>query len=55
MSTSFAAIFATSSRKSMLVTACDTYPGFIIARELIKHGRDAFKDVYAGYFKENKL
>ncbi|KAJ1897273.1 hypothetical protein GGI09_004616 [Coemansia sp. S100] len=51
----FAAILGTSSRKSILVTACDTYPGYMIAREILKHGSKGFKEVHAGYSKENKL
>ncbi|KAJ2861798.1 hypothetical protein GGH94_004671 [Coemansia aciculifera] len=51
----FASILDTSSRKSILVTACDTYPGYMIAREILKHGSKDFKHVHAGYFKENKL
>ncbi|KAJ2015494.1 hypothetical protein GGI06_003293 [Coemansia sp. S85] len=44
-----------SSRKSILVTGCDTYPGYMIARELLKHSGKCFKEVHAGYFKEDKL
>ncbi|KAJ2815993.1 hypothetical protein GGI24_005865, partial [Coemansia furcata] len=51
----FASIFDMSSRKSVLVTACDTYPGYMIAREILKHGGKDFKEVHVGYFKENKL
>ncbi|KAJ2323586.1 hypothetical protein GGI00_005581 [Coemansia sp. RSA 2681] len=55
MATSFASVIAMSSRKSILVTACDTYPGYMIAREIIKHGNREFKEVHAGHYKENKL
>ncbi|KAJ2741594.1 hypothetical protein GGI20_005081 [Coemansia sp. BCRC 34301] len=55
MTTLFADILAESSRKSILVTACDTYPGYMVAREILKHGKKEFKDVHVGYYKENKL
>ncbi|KAJ2407871.1 hypothetical protein GGI10_004930 [Coemansia sp. RSA 2530] len=51
----FASILDMSSRKSILVTGCDTYPGYMIARELLKHSGKCFKEVHAGYFKEDKL
>ncbi|KAJ2005849.1 hypothetical protein H4R26_001725 [Coemansia thaxteri] len=51
----FASILDASSRKSVLVTACDTFPGYMIARELLKRKGKHFERVCAGYYKENKL
>ncbi|KAJ1644699.1 hypothetical protein LPJ64_003653 [Coemansia asiatica] len=49
----FSEIIGASDYKSVLVTGCDMYSGFSIARTLLKSKH--YKHVCAGYFHENAL
>lgn len=51
----FADIIASSSRKSVLITGCDMYPGYAIVCEFLKHKGKYFKKVCAGYYHENHM
>ncbi|KAJ1720984.1 hypothetical protein LPJ53_004441 [Coemansia erecta] len=52
---SFSDIIQASETKCILVTGCDMYTGFMVARELLKEKGKHFKHVCAGYYKENHL
>ncbi|KAJ1943357.1 hypothetical protein FBU59_002936 [Linderina macrospora] len=52
---SILSILSLSTRKTILITGCDTYPGYSIALELLRHKGKTFSDVYLTYYKETQL
>ncbi|KAJ2310373.1 hypothetical protein IWW52_005435 [Coemansia sp. RSA 2704] len=51
----FSSLLKTSSRKSVLVTGCDLYAGYAIAKDLLQHRGKHFEHVYAAHFMDNDL
>ncbi|PIA17517.1 NAD(P)-binding protein [Coemansia reversa NRRL 1564] len=51
----FADILSLSTRKTILVTGCDMYGGFQLARTMLQQKGKYFEHVYAVYFEENLL
>ncbi|KAJ1668542.1 hypothetical protein IW140_002708 [Coemansia sp. RSA 1813] len=51
----FSSIISNSSRKTVLVTGCDIFPGYMIAHTILKKKGEHFSKVIVGYYKENEL
>ncbi|KAJ2610983.1 hypothetical protein H4S08_003377 [Coemansia sp. RSA 1365] len=51
----FAGILSASTCKTVLITGCDMYAGFQLARTMLEQKGKHFEHVYAAYFEENLL
>ncbi|KAI9503550.1 hypothetical protein GGI25_003673 [Coemansia spiralis] len=51
----FSSIIEQSAQKSILVTGCDMYTGYMIAHTILKEKSGHFGKVFVGFYKENHL
>ncbi|KAJ1934486.1 hypothetical protein EC988_008797, partial [Linderina pennispora] len=50
-----ASILSSTANKSILITGCDTFCGYSIALEMLRHKGKTFSDVYVTCYKETQL